>query len=366
MRNNTIFFKKTIFLASIISFFISPDLFAQREAVLPELPSKYRSLETNASFVQRTTFESQRKWISERGLNFNVGATSVSRKGFVPPPEGGKIPYTPTPVRKQIQDMPAILGAIRQSCFATASSYDARKHNYITPVRREKECEFNDYAYAAVAAYEASFLRLNGRSPEGVDFSEQQVANCFLNKPCHYSYHHAVFQWMFDNNKNFELETKMPEGSGSSCPGNPATNYGIVDWGLIRPIGDNIKMPTVQEIKDAICKYGSVSSAVKITSLFINYTNGVFFDFENRPYNKLIEGNHDVLIIGWDDNKVVSKQYDQNTGKSVEIKGAWLIKNSWGPNWGEDGYMWISYNSSDIGKRAAWVVANPGSSQIRQ
>ena len=70
------------------------------------------------------------------------------------------------------------------------------------------------------------------------------------------------------------------------------------------------------------------------------YTNGVFYELESRPTNDLFHGNHSVLIIGWDDDK-----------------GAWLIKNSWGTYWGEDGYMWIKYNSNDIGKKAAWVVA---------
>lgn len=57
--------------------------------------------------------------------------------------------------------------------------------------------------------------------------------------------------------------------------------------------------------------------------------------------------NHGVTIIGWDDSK-----------------HAWLIKNSWGTLWGdtggygtERGYMWIDYNTNNIGIATAWVDA---------
>ena len=46
------------------------------------------------------------------------------------------------------------------------------------------------------------------------------------------------------------------------------------------------------------------------------------------------------MIIGWDDTKQ-----------------AWLMRNSWDTTWGDSGYAWIKYNSNNIGRRAAWVVA---------
>ena len=52
------------------------------------------------------------------------------------------------------------------------------------------------------------------------------------------------------------------------------------------------------------------------------------------------EVNHGVTLVGWDDSKQ-----------------AWRIKNSWGPGWGESGYMWIAYNTNKIGYGASWVQA---------
>ena len=367
MSSRHLFYKIENCFLFILIFFPGSFFGQTRVSSIPELTEIYKILELKVSSQLRSTFESQRDWISENNLNYNVGATSMARKGFVPPAEGIKAPSSSTTLNRQISSFDNDpLSGLKSTCFATARSYDARKYNYITPVK-DKHCQFNDYAFAAVAAYEASYIRVNNLT-RPIDCSEQQVANCILKNICTTGLEYYVFKWMMENQKNFENESAMPNGMSFDCPAtNPSTQYSIADWGLIREISPTVKMPTVPEIKEAICKYGTVTSTVKITALFINYSNGVFYQLENRPYNHPFEGNHSVLIIGWDDDKIVSRQYDQNTGRLVkEKKGAWLIKNSWGTDWGEDGYMWISYDSNDIGKRAAWVVAKKVAAGVRQ
>lgn len=83
-----------------------------------------------------------------------------------------------------------------------------------------------------------------------------------------------------------------------------------------------------------MCKNGPLAVAVNVTANFQSYTSGVFNENDNSGIN------HGVTLIGWDDNR-----------------NAWLIKNSWGTNWGDNGYMWINYNSNNIGYAAAWVKA---------
>ncbi len=57
--------------------------------------------------------------------------------------------------------------------------------------------------------------------------------------------------------------------------------------------------------------------------------------------------NHVVLLCGWDDNAY-------GTGQ-----GAWLIKNSWGTGWGQNGYGWIAYGTCSIGYKAALINDTP-------
>ena len=50
--------------------------------------------------------------------------------------------------------------------------------------------------------------------------------------------------------------------------------------------------------------------------------------------------NHSVTIVGWDDNFTASN-FGGNTG-------AWLVKNSWGTHFGDNGYFWISYDDTSL------------------
>jgi len=50
-------------------------------------------------------------------------------------------------------------------------------------------------------------------------------------------------------------------------------------------------------------------------------------------------GGHAVMAVGYDDEITIAN----SLGSESETKGALLIRNSWGPDWGEDGYGWLPY-----------------------
>lgn len=108
-----------------------------------------------------------------------------------------------------------------------------------------------------------------------------------------------------------------------------------------------------EEIKKYIVNYGAVSTLAYSGDSKANHewnnTTGAICCADNSN-TKDIDNEHAVVIIGWNDN------YSRNNFKSnnrPDNDGAWLILNSWGKNWGNNGTAWVSYEDAYVGKDGA-------------
>ncbi len=98
-------------------------------------------------------------------------------------------------------------------------------------------------------------------------------------------------------------------------------------------------------IKRAIMLYGGVQSSIHISDIY-GRDFGKAYNKEKASYyyDGIDKANHDILIVGWDDfyNK-------NNFNKKPDRNGAFICKNSYGKQFGEDGYFYISYRDVHIG-----------------
>jgi cathepsin L len=329
------------YVLSVLGILFGGCLFAQ-----PVLNQQFKARELNATAVLKTELAQQRKLITDQKLSYVVGVTSVSNRNLSEitgeAPVASEAPKIQAKNLKMAQSLKTIVlpegTASTSSSCATASKYDARSYNLVTPIRDQKSCG-SCWSFGAVGAYESNYLKVNGGTPSGLNLSEQQALSCSGGGSCSGGFAYKVFDWMVDNNKTLRTETQVPyTASNGSCSGTPTTDYAATEWGVVDPSGDINKIASVADIKKAICEYGAVSASVNATSSFKNYASGTYFGTTSNYNNP--ETNHAIVLVGWDDTK-----------------GAWLLKNSWGTDWGEDGYMWIKYNSNNVGRRAAWVRA---------
>jgi C1A family cysteine protease len=196
------------------------------------------------------------------------------------------------------------------------------------PIRDQGACGAC-WAFATTSVVESlGVLTNNGR----YDLSEQATLSCSRAGSCAGGFFDAFNYLSFPGTTS---EATLPYyGQDIMCPVGLPTVLRLYNWSYIGQPG---REPSIWELKTAIKNYGPIAVAV----------NGSFGDYRGGVFDKCnqAQSDHMVNIEGWDD-----------------IRQAWLIRNSWGPGWGEGGWGWIKYTDSQgrkcnrIGEIAAFAV----------
>ena len=233
------------------------------------------------------------------------------------------------------------------------SSYDLRDYGWVTPIRDQQEGG-NCWAFAGIAALESCILKATGKS---IDLSEENVKNLIEL--------YSAYGWKEDTNEGGHSE--MTWGNLISWIGPVLEEDDVYDdYSTLSTLFDSImhvqnvyylpartSFTDNDAIKKAIMDYGAIS--VLMYADFnspLNYdekTSSYFFATSSSGY-----ANHAVTVVGWDDN------YNKNNfpmGSMADTNGAWIVKNSWGTEWGDDGYFYVSYYDPVVFKKGEKNVA---------
>lgn len=192
------------------------------------------------------------------------------------------------------------------------------------------------WIFGAVASLHANIL-LQDNDFDG-DPSEQYLLNIHQatrGDPCEGGWFEDSLKYLRDYGTVNESDLPYQGRGGAFVkqtdpPFRATATFGYVD--------DSREVPSVDDLKRHIKAFGSVVCAVYVGDQFQNYGGGAFNSSETG------QPNHAVTLVGWDNN-------DHN--------GVWILRNSWGREWGEQGLMRIKWGTAKIGYGAMYVRAEP-------
>ncbi|MBQ2612685.1 MAG: Ig-like domain repeat protein [Methanobrevibacter sp.] len=218
------------------------------------------------------------------------------------------------------------------------SRYDMRDYGYLTEVK-DQETEGNCWAFASIAALESCILKANGTA---YDFSEENLKNIVA---------------MFSDYGNLGARPNsggnlfMAIGYFASWLGPVyekddiySSNALSLLYDAVTHIQNVLFIPRTSStdndnIKEAIMKYGAVVVNMFYSDAYLS-NDGISYYL---PQDKGM--NHEVTIVGWDDNYPKEKFNTKPPGD-----GAFIVRNSWGPDWGENGYFYVSYYDASFAR----------------
>lgn len=264
--------------------------------------------------------------IAERGYRWTAGRTSVSGLseeakqkllGFVPPPDGWR------------DETPPYTAPARQTDFPV---FDWREYGGITPVKAQGTCGAC-WVFAPIGQLEAHILIYDGRTE---DLSEQHVIDCnSMLFNCGGGWHWITLELLQTAGSVRESCYPYLEDDGYPCMQSQCRIVARI--ARYAPVQGN--QSSVEAIKQALLD-GPVSSAIAMPCQAFYYTGGLF---ESATAEDL---NHVVVIVGWDDTRYGGE-------------GAWICKNSWGTEWGEEGYFYVRYGACSIGTHCYQIEYEP-------
>ena len=224
------------------------------------------------------------------------------------------------------------------------TTFDWNSQGKVTSVRNQSSCGAC-WAFATVGVMEAAIKIAGGGD---VDLSEQYLINCNNSGyDCTYggwwAHDYHINRYVSpQTSAGAVLESALPYTAANGTCTQPYVHpYKLTSWYTIA--GDST-VASVDQIKNAIYNYGPVASAICVGTAFDNYTSGVFSTDETSSCSGVGNVNHAIILTGWDDGT-----------------GTWILRNSWGPYWGESGYMHIKWGTSRVGYSANYVVYTPAS-----
>jgi C1A family cysteine protease len=237
---------------------------------------------------------------------------------------------------------------------------DYNGKDWTTPAKHQRNCG-SCWAFAALGVLESMIKIREGCAELNPDLSEQYVLSCLSSAgSCRGGSTSRTFKYIkettsYGNNCNgvifescFEYQADDDIPCSDKCENWDEQLVPILEYNSWTSSGSE---SDIESIKTLIMENGPVAAHMRATDSFttwgaLNHNPDAYYP----KFRNVFGHNHVVMLIGWKDDSSI------NTG------GYWICKNSWGTNWGYEGYFNIAYGSLNVDKSSIlWADYDPGS-----
>jgi C1A family cysteine protease len=226
----------------------------------------------------------------------------------------------------------------RMRATPVPSAWDSRQLGIVGPVKDQGQCG-SCWDFSGTGIVEIAFNKIGlGGGPNEFILSEEYSLSCYHNGQCGGDDNTTVLEWAASHGLPLTSDYGTYQAAPARCLYKPTMKlYKPDDWGFADSNGGS-GVTSPQDIKAAIMTYGAVGCAIAADDAFENNPAGTVFQGSGST-----QIDHDVILVGWDDDK-----------------GSWILRNSWGSAWCENGYMRIAYGANLVGTESVWAVKYPG------
>jgi len=195
---------------------------------------------------------------------------------------------------------------------------------YVTPIKDQGQCG-SCWSFSATGALEGQHFKATGVLPS---LSEQNIIDCAdrINAGCNGGWTEVAFEWIRANG-GIDTEASYPYTARDiwSCQYDAANSAATVAGVTM------VESENEAAMLDALTAVGPLSIAIDASrTSFQLYESGVYY--ERRCSSTSLD--HAVLAVGYGTDDTTGSDY-------------WIVKNSWGTGWGNEGYIWMARNQGN-------------------